>query len=120
MAIICPRCGREYDITLFQFGRTITCDCGNVIDESHVELFRSLERIMCNVEDARKGEELKRMADGVCRMILDESIPDVDVEIAISRVREKCGELFPDKLRLFEMIYESRFRRLREQFRKSD
>lgn len=28
MAIVCPRCGREYDVTLFQFGRTIDCACG--------------------------------------------------------------------------------------------
>lgn len=28
MAIVCPRCGREYDVTLFQFGRTIDCTCG--------------------------------------------------------------------------------------------
>lgn len=28
MAIPCPGCGREYDVTLFQFGRTIRCTCG--------------------------------------------------------------------------------------------
>lgn len=28
MAIPCPGCGREYDVTLFQFGRTIWCTCG--------------------------------------------------------------------------------------------
>lgn len=28
MAIECPRCGRQYDATLFQFGRTIHCACG--------------------------------------------------------------------------------------------
>ena len=28
MAIQCPQCGREYDVTLFQFGRTIHCTCG--------------------------------------------------------------------------------------------
>ena len=28
MAVPCPGCGREYDITLFQFGRTIHCTCG--------------------------------------------------------------------------------------------
>lgn len=28
MAIVCPACGREYDISLFQFGRTLHCDCG--------------------------------------------------------------------------------------------
>jgi len=28
MAITCTRCGRGYDTTLFQFGRTIDCTCG--------------------------------------------------------------------------------------------
>lgn len=28
MAILCEGCGREYDVTLFQFGRTIHCACG--------------------------------------------------------------------------------------------
>lgn len=28
MAIQCPNCGREYDVTLFQFGHTIHCTCG--------------------------------------------------------------------------------------------
>ena len=29
MAVCCPRCSREYDVTLFEFGRTIWCTCGN-------------------------------------------------------------------------------------------
>ena len=28
MAVGCPRCGREYDVTLFEFGRTLWCTCG--------------------------------------------------------------------------------------------
>lgn len=32
MAVLCQKCGRQYDITLFQFGQTFKCDCGNVID----------------------------------------------------------------------------------------
>ena len=29
MAVPCPSCGREYDVTLFEFGRTIWCTCGS-------------------------------------------------------------------------------------------
>ncbi|MBL7198046.1 MAG: hypothetical protein ISS47_08095 [Candidatus Omnitrophica bacterium] len=32
MAIVCEKCKRQYDITLFQFGRTLKCDCGYVIN----------------------------------------------------------------------------------------
>lgn len=28
MAIPCPGCGRQYDVTLFEYGRTIHCACG--------------------------------------------------------------------------------------------
>jgi hypothetical protein len=28
MGVPCSRCGRSYDVTLFQFGRTIWCTCG--------------------------------------------------------------------------------------------
>lgn len=29
MGVPCPGCGRQYDITLFEFGRTIDCSCGS-------------------------------------------------------------------------------------------
>jgi len=32
MAIICPNCHKQYDVTLFEFGQTVECDCGTVID----------------------------------------------------------------------------------------
>ena len=32
MAIKCPQCGAEYDVTLFTFGRKIRCDCGAWVD----------------------------------------------------------------------------------------
>ncbi len=28
MAILCKQCGRQYDVTLFQFGRSVVCECG--------------------------------------------------------------------------------------------
>ena len=24
----CPTCGREYDVTLLEFGRAVVCECG--------------------------------------------------------------------------------------------
>ena len=35
MAITCHGCGREYDVTLFQFGRTIRCTCGARVGLEH-------------------------------------------------------------------------------------
>lgn len=31
MAVVCKRCGRQYDVTLFQFGRTVRCECGEIL-----------------------------------------------------------------------------------------
>ncbi|HZV00884.1 MAG TPA: hypothetical protein VFF73_29485 [Planctomycetota bacterium] len=57
------------------------------------------------------------MADAVCRLILSSDYPDVDVAIEKEKVRARCEELFPDRMELYEMIYESRFQRLWEQWR---
>ena len=32
MAITCPACGRQYDVTLFEFKRRIRCECGARLD----------------------------------------------------------------------------------------
>jgi hypothetical protein len=61
--------------------------------------------------------ELQRMADHVCSLILISDYPEIDIEIEESKVRERCEEWYPDSMVLYEMIYESRFNRLREQFR---
>ena len=61
--------------------------------------------------------ELQRMADHVCSLILISDYPEIDIEIEKSKVRERCEELYPNSMELYEMIYESRFNRLQEQFR---
>lgn len=35
MAIACPECGRHYDVTQFEFGRTIQCTCGARVGMEH-------------------------------------------------------------------------------------
>jgi uncharacterized protein with PIN domain/DNA-directed RNA polymerase subunit RPC12/RpoP len=35
MAVVCARCGRQYDVTLFQFGRAIDCTCGQRVGFEH-------------------------------------------------------------------------------------
>jgi dsDNA-specific endonuclease/ATPase MutS2 len=31
VAVICPSCHRQYDVTLFQFGQAVVCDCGATV-----------------------------------------------------------------------------------------
>ena len=68
--------------------------------------------------DRRKiMQEFQRMADRVCFLILSSDLPAIDIEIQKGKIRERCLELYPDREWLYDMIYESRFDRLWEQFR---
>lgn len=60
------------------------------------------------------------MADRVCFLILSSDLPAIDIEIEKGKVRERCLELYLDPEWLYDMIYESRFDRLWEQFRSED
>ncbi|MBI4616657.1 MAG: hypothetical protein HY720_23805 [Planctomycetes bacterium] len=31
MAVYCPDCRKQYDVTLFAFGNTLRCDCGRFL-----------------------------------------------------------------------------------------
>jgi hypothetical protein len=64
--------------------------------------------------------DLQRMADRVCVLILSSDLPAIDIEIEKNKVRERCFELYPDREELYEMIYESRFQRLWDQFRETE
>lgn len=118
MAIRCPRCKQEYDVALFQFDKKIRCRCGHELDLSLIETIQDFERYLESVEEKERAAEIQREASRICQMILDDSCPEVDIEIAKSKLRERVAELFPDKLAVYEMIYEARFKRLWGQFRK--
>ena len=64
--------------------------------------------------------ELQRMADRLCTLILTSDYPDIDITIERASLRSKCEELFPDRMDLYDMVYESRFDRLMEQFREEE
>jgi hypothetical protein len=126
MAIVCPRCNRQYDVTLFEFGRKFVCECGEVISAEGllpVERLRAKagvgpnEKEKAKVAARRKMARLRRAADRVSSLILIPDYPEIDIEIEKGKVRQLAEELFPARMDLYEMIYESRFRRLWEQFR---
>jgi len=134
MSAICPGCGRELDVTLFQFGRAVICDCGRVLREPEHRIEERPPRPATRAESAGVGrvrgggrrdpedernllmEELKREADRICQHILSSDYPEVDIAIERERLREWCARTFPDRLDLYDMVYESRFDRLLDQF----
>jgi hypothetical protein len=120
MAAICPSCGQEFDVTLFQFGRAVVCDCGRVLrePEHRIELPRQKRPGTRDPNDEQTllMEELKRKAERVCVLILGSDSPPADIAMERYRLREWCEQVFPDRMDLYDMIYESRFDRLIEQF----
>lgn len=117
MAIRCPHCGHEHDVALFQFDRNIRCDCGRELNLSLIETIQDFERYLESVEERERAQEIQQAASWICQMILDESSAEVDIEIAKAKLRDRVAELFPDKLAVYEIIYEARFKRLWDQFR---
>jgi hypothetical protein len=63
------------------------------------------------------SEKLKRKADLVCTLIFCERISDATIEGERRLLRQWCQKFLPDKLELYDMIYEARFDRLISQFR---
>jgi hypothetical protein len=91
VAIPCPWCGAEVDITLSSFGVAVDCPCG------------------------RRAEELRRRADALTWTLLYGDLSAIDVDLAIERLRDHVRTHLPDRLDLFEMVWVARWRRLREQ-----
>ena len=70
---------------------------------------------LCAEDDAVRA--LQRQADRICEMIVSGEVPQIDIEIQQTALREAVARTFPDKQALYQLIYESRFRRLWQQFR---
>ncbi len=75
------------------------------------------ERRSCGPEHEDPALLLRRMADRVASMIVTSCCSDLDCALAERELRMECLSLFPDRMGLYDLIYTSRFRRLREQFR---
>jgi hypothetical protein len=60
----------------------------------------------------------QRRADRLCFLIVATDCPERVINIERLFLRTEAARLFPEKFHLYEMLYEARFRRLWEQFRK--
>ncbi len=118
MAIRCPHCGKTHDAAQFQFDQKIHCSCGRELPLSLIDTLQDFERYLESFEEKKKAAEIQEGARRICVMILDETCPEVDIEIAKEKLKRRAAELFPDKVAVYEMIYEARFKRLWDQFRK--
>jgi hypothetical protein len=148
VSLRCPKCKREYDVSLFEFNREITCSCGERLSlrTGHLEGgakgskedgesprpirdidWESFEREIFGAVDARspkvdaqRAKEIRGMADRISSLITGTDLPRVDIEIEIRNFRAYVLEHFPEKEELFKAIYVSRFRRQWEEHRKGE
>lgn len=61
--------------------------------------------------------ELQSQADRICELIVSGEVAPIDIEIQQVALRERVAQLFPEQQSLYYLLYESRFRRLWQQFR---
>ena len=73
---------------------------------------------LCAEDEAVRA--LQRRADRICEMIVTGEAALIDIEIQQAALREAVARAFPDKQALYQLIYESRFRRLWQQFRQEE
>lgn len=108
-------------MTLFEFGRDIVCECGNRLGLNHEEILNRLEGL-CREYDLKLEEknllEIKRAQDKIAFLIINTDYQKVDIEIEKAKFKDLIKRLFPEKAHLYDLIYEPRFNRLWEQFRK--
>ncbi len=116
MAVRCPYCGREYDVTLFEFEKTIRCVCGRMVKLEHIEFFDEEELLI----EEEKVNKIRRLADRIAFLIVSTDYPEIDIMIEKERLRAIIKELFPSRSHLYDLIYEPRFQRLFEQFRRQE
>jgi nucleoside-triphosphatase len=67
--------------------------------------------------DDETVQQLQSRAHRICEMIVTAEASPVDIEIQQAALREAVLRAFPDKVTLYDLLYESRFRRLWQQFR---
>lgn len=117
MALHCPKCGLKYDAAKLEEDGKFKCRCGFKLDLSLIETADDFLRYCEGAEERERAKEIQQDAQIICQMILNEECPAVDIEIAKARLEEKVKKLFPHKMETYHLIYESRFKRLWEQFR---
>jgi DNA-directed RNA polymerase subunit RPC12/RpoP len=144
MSLRCPKCGREYDVTLFEFDREVVCACGKrlTLKNAHEaggdaraprrgpirdidwesferEIFEAVNARPRRIDTARVNE-IREMADRISALITQSDLPRVDIEIEVRKFREYVLEHFPEKEELFRAIYINRFRRLWDEHRRGE
>ena len=71
--------------------------------------------LVCAEDDRVRA--VQQQAERICELIVSGEVPPIDVEIQQSALRATFLRAFPGKAALYPLLYETRFRRLWQQFR---
>jgi hypothetical protein len=92
--------------------------CGNRVILKHEKIVD--EALIAWRSEDRKVAEIRKTADRIASLIVSTDYPMIDIEREKQKLQHRISELFPDKIELYDLIYEPRFMRLKEQFRNVD
>lgn len=68
----------------------------------------------------QQARQFSRKADRIASLIVASDYPLIDIQIERNKLREEAESLCPERIELYDRIYEGRFDRLIEQFREGD
>jgi nucleoside-triphosphatase len=74
-------------------------------------------RLQALCDEDERVRALERQAERICEMIVSGEVPQIDIEIQQAALREAVAKAFPEQQALYQLLYETRFRRLWQQFR---
>ena len=127
MGIRCPKCRKEYDVKLFKPGKKIVCGCGYEVNKIYEDILKELDKVVKDYYAKSKDEEadseeekldiIERESEKIAFFILSTDYQKIDIEIEKRKLKDLIKRYFPDKLHLYHLIYEPRFKRLWQQFR---
>jgi len=67
--------------------------------------------------DGQAYRDFQRHVDRLCFLIVASACSEREIDIERLHLRVQAINLFPDRMPLYDLVYESRFERLRQQFR---
>ena len=87
--------------------------------ETSNRYFRKVDSVLSGITEPSEQayRNFQCHVDRLCLLIVASDCSDRAIDIERLHLRVQAAALFPEKMPLYEMVYESRFRRLRQQFR---
>jgi hypothetical protein len=118
----CPKCAKYYEKADSALAADFYCSCGEKLVLDSEQVFSQLEQI-CKDYALKIEEEnishIRKTADRIVSLIFNDASSKLDIDIEKQKLRQLIEQISPERVDLYELIYEPRFNRLWEQFREN-